>query len=136
VKFEHANGKVFTREMKELIDFKASEDKAIQTFAGTVTYTTQFDDSNKIKYINLTEVNEAVTELLINGEVVGMRWYGNHDYDVSPFIKEGENTLEIKLTTTLANYCRSLKDNPTAQAWTKTYRSSFSSGLEGVVFAK
>ena len=82
--------------------------------------------------ILLLEVNQAVTELAINGKHVGMLWYGNHTYDISTFLKEGSNKIEIKLTTTLANYCRSLTDNPTAQSWTRSYRTPFSSGLEGV----
>jgi hypothetical protein len=132
IKFEHINGTEFNRKMDELIDFKTSDDEAIRNFAGTVIYTGTFENSGKAKYIKLLEVNQAVTELAINGKHVGMLWYGNHTYDISPFIKEGSNKIEIKLTTTLANYCRSLTDNPTAQAWTRSYRSSFSSGLEGV----
>jgi hypothetical protein len=42
------------------------------------------------------------------------------------------NEVEIKLTNTLANYCRSLKDNPTAQQWTSFYNTLVSDGLEGV----
>ena len=126
----------FNRTMDELIDFKTSDDEAIRNFAGTVIYTGTFENSSKAKYIKLVEVNQAVTELAINSKPVGMIWYGNHTYDISPFIKEGSNKIEIKLTTTLANYCRSLTDNPTAQAWTRSYRTPFSSGLEGVAFVE
>ncbi|MCD6367380.1 MAG: hypothetical protein J7L46_07565, partial [Bacteroidales bacterium] len=136
VKFEHINGTEFNRKMDELIDFKTSDDEAIRNFAGTVIYTGTFENSGKAKYIKLLEVNQAVTELAINGKPVGMIWYGNHTYDISPFLKEGSNKIEIKLTTTLANYCRSLTDNPTAQAWTRSYRMPFSSGLEGVAFVE
>ena len=106
------------------------------TFSGTVTYTTQFENTGNLKCIKLGEVNEAVTELVINGKPAGMRWYGIHCYDVSELLKEGENTLEIKLTTTLANYCRSLNDNPTAERWTGRYESPFPSGLESVALAQ
>lgn len=136
VKFEHANGTVFTRKMNELIDFKASGEEAIRNFSGTVTYSASFENNGNIKFIKLTEVNEAVTELTLNGKPVGMKWYGNHNYEVSDFLIEGKNTLEIKLTTTLANYCRSLTDNLTAKYWTRNYKSPFPSGLESVVFAK
>jgi hypothetical protein len=133
VKFEHVNGSVFTRKMDELIDFKNSEDEAIRSFAGTVTYTATFENSGSVKYIKIDNVNEGVTELMVNGNSVGMKWYGNHCYDISEHIRPGSNKIEIKLTTTLANYCRSLKDNPTAQAWTQNYDKPFSSGLQGVV---
>lgn len=135
-KFEHVNGTKFTREMKELIDFKLSDDEALQNFAGTVTYSTHIEKITGIKYIHLTEVNQAVTSLEINGITVGTKWYGNHIYDVSPYLQEGNNNVEIKLTTTLANYCRSLVDNPTAQRWTRGYKSPFSSGLAAVLFTR
>jgi len=136
VKFEHINGTVFNRKMNELIDFKNSDDEAIKTFAGSVTYTTQFENTGQVRYILLSEVNQDVTELIINGKAVGIKWYGNHCYDVSSFIKDGTNKLEIKLTTRLANYCRSLTDNPTARTWTRNYKSPFSSGLESIVVAR
>ncbi|HSH19594.1 MAG TPA: glycosyl hydrolase, partial [Draconibacterium sp.] len=136
VKFEHINGTVFNRSMEQLIDFKNSDDDSVRTFAGTVTYTGTFENIDKVKYIKLLEVNQAVTEFAINGKFVGMLWYGNHTYDISSFLKKGSNKIEIKLTTTLANYCRSLTDNPTAQAWTRNYKTPFSSGLEGVAFAE
>ena len=136
VKFEHINGSVFNRQMEQLIDFKNSDDDAIKTFAGTVSYTTQFENNGSTRFIILTEVNEAVTELKVNGKSAGIKWYGNHTYDVSKLLKEGTNQLEIKLTTSLSNYCKSLKNNPTAQAWTKRYKTSFSAGLEGVALGE
>jgi hypothetical protein len=122
--------------MDHLIDFSASEETELNTFAGTVTYSTEIEHDNKIKYIKLSEVNEAVTELVINGERVGIKWYGNHEYDVSPFLTEGTNKVEIILTTTLANYCRSLIDNPTAKRWAGRYKTPFPSGLEGIEFTE
>lgn len=136
VKFERVDGTEFNYEMDKLVDFKTSEDKAIRDFSGTVIYTSSFENSGKEKYLKLLEVNQAVTELVINGRNVGMHWFGNHTYEIKPFLKDGTNKIEIKLTTTLANYCRSLINNPTAQAWTKNYKMPFSSGLEGIAFVE
>jgi hypothetical protein len=80
----------------------------------------------------LTDVNQGVSELLINGQPAGMKWYGNHCYDITEFVKQGTNEVEIKLTNTLANYCSSLKNNPVAQEWTSFYNTFVSGGLEGV----
>ena len=132
VKFEHINGSVFHREMDHLIDFKTSDDDSIRTFAGTVTYTAQLENPGTLTHIVLADVNEAVTELAVNGISAGMKWYGNHCYEVGELIKQGTNQIEIKLTNTLANYCSSLSDNPAAQAWTKNYYTPVSSGLIGV----
>jgi hypothetical protein len=135
-KFNHVNGTQFTRELNQLIDFSLSDEAAIQNFAGDIIYSAQFENSEDVRYIKLTEVNQAVTTLAINGNTVGTKWYGNHIYDVGPYLKKGKNTVEITLTTTLVNYCRSLSDNPTAQRWTRTYKTPFPSGLEGVVFTR
>jgi len=132
VDFVHMNGSVFTREMSELIDFKTSADPDITGFAGDVSYSAAFENDGSIRYITLKEVNQAVTELFINGQHVGVKWYGNHCYDISSYVKSGKNKIEIKLTTTLANYCMTLKDNPVAASLTGNYEEPFSSGLVGV----
>jgi hypothetical protein len=132
VRFEHADGNMFTREMEELIDFRTSEEEAIRNFSGTVTYSTDIENSEGRDYICLVDVNEGVSELRINGESAGMKWYGSHMYEVGSLWSPGSNRIEIVLTTTLANYCGSLKENQTARAWTQSYRTPVSSGLTGV----
>jgi hypothetical protein len=136
VQFNHANGTTFERTMKDLVDFKDANDKAIRDFAGVVTYSTILNNNEAIKYIRLSDVNQGVTELYLNGKKVGTRWYGNHLYDVSSFIKEGDNQLEIKLTNTLANYCGSLDKDKVARFWTHFYETPVSSGLVGVEVGK
>jgi hypothetical protein len=134
--FEHVNGSTFSRNMNELIDFSTSEDQSIRTFAGIVSYSTTVENHGNFEFIQLKGVNEAVTELYINDKSAGMKWYGNHCYRVKHLLKSGSNKIEIKLTTTLANYCRSLTDNPTAQAWAGRYKTPFPGGLEGVELGK
>ncbi len=132
VTFEHVNGKVFSRKMDRLIDFSTSADTAIRNFAGTVSYSTTFENQGGVRFVRLSEVNEGVSELVVNGRHAGIRWYGNHCYHIAPYVKQGTNRIEIKLTNTLANYCGSLTDNPAAQAWTRFYHTPVPSGLEGV----
>jgi hypothetical protein len=136
VKFEHTNGDVFEREMRTLIDFKDAEDSAIMNFAGDVTYSTRIENDESFRFITLKEVNQAVSELFVNGQQAGVKWYGNHTYDISSFLQPGENKIEIKLTTTLANYARSLKENPVTAVLTNRYKEPFSAGLTGVELAK
>jgi hypothetical protein len=136
VKFEHINGEVFNREMKSLIDFKYSKDPAIQSFSGDVTYSTTFNNEKSFRFLTLKDVNQAVSELIVNGQLVGMKWYGNHFYDISSYVNSGKNSVEIKLTTTLVNYCMSLKENPVATVLTNRYKKPFSSGLVGVELGK
>lgn len=131
-RFMHVDGSVFERKLEQLINFRDAEDNAIRDFAGTVSYSSRFENPGNIHFIRLTEVNEGVSELVLNGKKVGMKWYGNHCYDVSEYLRPGENRLEIRITNTLANYCGSLAGNPVASAWTRSYETPVSSGLEGV----
>jgi hypothetical protein len=55
-----------------------------------------------------------ISEVKLNGKSLGTRWYGRHIYDATGTLKKGKNVLEVKVTTTLANYVRSLKDDPNA----------------------
>lgn len=133
VTFEHINGQVFERNFEELTDLTNTSDTALQTFAGTITYSTSFALGDRIfTNIDLGEVHKAITEVKLNGNLLGCRWYGKHIYEVSNLLRKGDNTLEIKYVTTLANYCQSLKDNPTAMVWASQYEIS-STGLVGPV---
>ena len=52
---------------------------------------------------------------------------------LADLLKDGNNEIEIHYTTVLANYCRSLKDNPVAQHWTKEFTEPVATGLQGPV---
>ena len=57
----------------------------------------------------------GVTEVRLNGQPLGVRWWGRHTYGVAGTLRPGANTLEVGVTTVVANYARSLKDTPAAQ---------------------
>ncbi len=132
VTFVPAFGESFSATMS-LADLSESEDEAMRTFAGEVLYENTFVPEETYDYITLGNVNRGVTEVTINGKPLGTRWYGQHRYDVSGLLKVGEeNRIRIKLVTTLANYAKSLKDNPVAARWTTNFTSK-GEGLEGPV---
>ncbi len=114
-----------------LIDFK--NDAALQTFAGVVYYEKQIDvkDPKAFHYLDLGKVH-GISDVELNGVKLGFKWYGKHIYDVQKAIKPGQNSLKIKLTTTLGNYAKSLKDNVVAQNWIKSQQIQ-SAGLVGPV---
>ena len=91
---------------------------AYQSFAGTLAYRKQFT-VNATPLPNRLTLGRphAVTEVELNGKPLGVRWYGEHVYDLSHALVLGPNQLTIKVTTTLGNYLKSLKENRTAQAW-------------------
>ncbi len=130
LQMKHMNGEKQQIELNSLSDL-LELDKT-KSFAGEVLYEkTIMIDSEKYKYINLGDV-QGVTELSLNGKLIGARWYGAHIYDISEAIKEGENKLTIKLTTIIGNYVKSLNDNQVAQAWTR-YQDNFPMGILGPV---
>jgi hypothetical protein len=130
--FHHANGEKFERTFNTLKEFTSTGDSLLQSFAGKVVYETTLEADGSHSVLKLNDVNEGVTEVYVNGEKAGVHWYGNHSYDLEPYLKEGENQLKIVYTGVLANYCSHLKDNPTARRWTRGY-SPVPQGIEGPV---
>ena len=118
VKLNHIDSNEYNKELPQLIDFSKSEDKTLNSFAGTVIYSTAFDNKEDFKILDLGEVKNGITEVSLNGKPLGTRWYGKHVYDVGESLIKGENKLEINYTTTLLNYCKSLTENQTAKRWT------------------
>ena len=104
----------------------------LATFAGVAVYRTEFDlPGAGYTLLDLGRVHD-ISEVTLNGTPLGLRWWGRHRYDAKGAFKKGRNILEIKVTTTLFNYCQSLKDNPTAARWTKG-KKAMSTGLVGPV---
>ena len=90
---------------------------ALDGFAGIITYSTkvQMDAAHEC-FLELG-VLHSVSELWVNGLSLGVRWFGNQTYDISHAVTKGPNDLKIRLTTTLGNYVKTLKDNRTAMDW-------------------
>lgn len=130
--FSHVNGKKFERQFDRLASFGTGTDSLLNNFAGTIHYKTNFFSDGKGKWMNLGKVNKGITEVRLNGNKIGVNWYGEPLYNIGNNLKKGNNVLEIKYTSVLANYCKSLRDNPTAKVWTEKY-SSIPIGLEGPV---
>jgi hypothetical protein len=128
--FEHVNGHTFTRSLQKPDQFGTSPDAQLNTFAGTVTYKTTFSLNQSPKWLRLEKVNKGVTEVFLNGQKVGMNWYGKPVFNIEDAVKSGENLLEIKVTTVLSNYVMSLENNPTAERWTRGYEK-IPVGIEG-----
>ena len=131
--FTHVDGSTFERSFQTLEEFGTSEDPMLSKFAGTVTYSVEFDSDGKGQWLEIKRVAKGVTEVFINGKPAGLKWYGKPVFRIAGLLREGENRLEIKYTSVLSNYVRSLKDNPTAARWTQGYEA-IPMGLEGEVW--
>jgi hypothetical protein len=101
-------------DLKEMVDFVS--------FSGTVVYRNGFktEDSGGFA-VSLGKVF-GTSELRINGKSCGVKWYGRRIWDITSYIRPGENLIEVEVTTSMGNYMKSLTDNPTAQYWTNEGR--------------
>ena len=122
VEGHHIDGTIIKKEMDVLRDLKDVPEWG--HFCGTIHYHATFvvGDKNKPKYLDLGKV-WGVSELFINGEFSGTRWFGRRIYPIEKLLKNGNNVLDIKVTTTMGNYLKALTDNKIAQYWTNEGRT-------------
>lgn len=116
VEFRHSlEGWRKTMHMPALTDIK---DTGFADFTGTAVYRKRvvIQDTKNV-YLNLGKVH-GVCELFVNGQSGGVKWYGRRIYNIAPYVSKGENILEVHVITTMGNYMKTLKDNPTAQKFT------------------
>ncbi len=89
--------------MQSLTDWAESPDTGIRYFSGTAIYHKDIDltglaDPGKGPVIlDLGSVKEVAT-LKVNGKDAGILWKEPYQIDISPFLKPGENQLEISVT--------------------------------------
>lgn len=93
-----------TKELKAWKDLELSEEG--KAFSGTVTYATTFNsDSRKrgIEYVLDLGRVESIAKVKVNGQHVRTLWTYPYRADISSYMKQGENTLEIEVTHTWFN---------------------------------
>lgn len=118
IKFKPFKGDLFEMTSNKLFEFGGHADNRIATFAGQVDYETtiELDETNWV-FLDLG-IEKQITEVKINNVELGVCWWGRHLYSIPKnVLTEGENKVQIKYTTTLANYANSLADNSTAKRW-------------------
>ena len=127
----HVNGNSEEIELDDLVDF--IDDDRLRTFAGVALYKTKLDIPVPDDYSHIDlGVVKGVSEVIINGRSLGVKWYGSHRYALGENLEPGENQLQIRITTVLGNYLKSLEDNPVARRWV-TWQEYHSVGMIGPV---
>ncbi|MDA3880867.1 MAG: glycosyl hydrolase [Prolixibacteraceae bacterium] len=90
-------------------------------FSGTARYTTTFDlpanESGRWR-LNLGDVRESA-RVFVNGEYAGTCFAHPYSIEISEFVNEGENLLEIEVTNLAANRLRALERS--GKEWKKFY---------------
>ena len=131
VKAVHFDGTEKTFSMEHVQDFNTLPFPWFRNFAGTIYYTANLNVENPEYYTVLNAgLVRGVTELIVNGENLGTKWYGEHAYSIDGKLQKGNNTVTIKVTTPLGNYANSLVNNRTAKRYAHTMKSL---GLENPV---
>ncbi len=116
VKMKPVEGSEETVQLIELRDL--SRDPRYYGFGGKLKYRTDFYVDEPIyDVLDVGEVHETA-EVLINGKNVGLKWWGGRIFDIEGVIRPGKNVIEIKVVTTLYNYCATRKENAIARMWT------------------
>ncbi len=130
LQLHHLNGEKQVVELETLTDLVKNE--STKHFAGELIYEKSIMvNGQDYQYIDLGDV-QGVSELTINGELIGTKWYGAHIYDIKKTLKTGENKISIKVTTIVGNYLKGLKDNVVAQNWTR-HQDYYPMGIIGPV---
>ena len=99
----------------------------LNNYSGGVRYSTRLkidalDASNRV-VVDLGQV-AGTAEIFINGQSAGVRVAAPWKHDVTPFVKKGENHIEVLVYNTLANHYQTIPSR---------YRGSPVSGLMGPV---
>jgi hypothetical protein len=101
--------------------FDLKDHPETQHFAGTIVYrkTIHCDNGRDGACTVSTAIDlglvEGVSEVFVNGQSAGVKYYGRRQYDISDLLHKGGNELEIRVITTLGNYLKTLtkEENPT-----------------------
>ena len=85
-----------------------------QHFAGTIVYRKTIPNDGNILDLGLVE---GVSEVFVNGQSAGVKYYGRRIYDIGDLLHNGDNELEIRVTTTLGNYLKTFTKEDIPTVW-------------------
>ena len=118
ITLNHINNTSSKITLDNLVDLKLRPDT--KDFSGTITYhnVVKIDDITGKTFLSLGHIND-VSELEVNGRLMGTKWYGIHLYNISKAVQLGDNYITIKIITTAGAHTKSLKKNKAAQEWSR-----------------
>lgn len=100
VEFQEERGAPASATFDELIDFRESSDPGIRYFSGVATYINDVDVTQETidqgdVIIDLGVVHN-LAEVWVNGEHAGTTWRPPYRVDITDYVTEGSNEIEIK----------------------------------------
>ena len=109
-----------TAHFDTLFDLKDSE--TYQHFCGTIVYRKTIDHhgtDGACTVSTLLDLGlvEGVSEVFVNGQPAGVRYYGRRLYDIGSYLQEGDNDIEIRVTTIMGNYLKTFSREDNLTTW-------------------
>lgn len=104
----------------ELISWTKSEVKGIKYYSGSAIYTKSFKYEEQYKgrvYLDLGDVSK-IADVWLNDKPLGITWTKPFRYDITAFIKPGENRLRVEVINTWSN--RIIGDLTSKKKYTRT----------------
>lgn len=100
-------GEPFTATFNELKSWTESEDHAVKYFSGTALYEKSFEIDQKDlsrgkTYLNLGKVGDIAT-IKLNGKDVRTLWKPPYIANITDFVQDGDNKLEVSITNLWIN---------------------------------
>ena len=87
-------------------DWTKHEDPLIKYYSGTVTAKTTFRLKKKNRHatykMNIPLLN-TTAEVIVNGQSAGILWCSPYVVDITPFVRKGDNQLELRIQNSLWN---------------------------------
>jgi hypothetical protein len=108
VRFNPKLSPPFSMVFRELTDFSRHPDEAVRYFAGTADYEKVIRlgasdiGKNRQTVIDLGEMHD-IAELTVNGKSAGVLWHPPYRADITQWLKAGDNTVTVHVTTNWAN---------------------------------
>ncbi len=97
--------------------FDLKDDESYQHFCGTIVYRKIIDLVHTITTILDLGLVEGVSEVFVNGQSAGVQYFGRRIYDIGKYLKEGQNDIEIRVTTTMGNYLKTFSREENLTTW-------------------
>ena len=103
VKFQEKRGAPDSAEFTSLDSYTESSDQGIKYFSGIASYNNSFEAQPGEKTVlDLGRVAD-LAEVYVNGEYCGAAWKEPYLVDITKAIKQGNNTLEVKVANVWVN---------------------------------
>jgi len=108
ITFPGESGAPASIHLDRLMSLTSHDDKGVKYFSGTCTYRKTFPAFKKYnkeerRYLLDLGAVEVIAEVSMNGKSLGTLWARPFVIDITDYIKEGDNTLEVRVTNLWPN---------------------------------